>query len=128
MNHSMRTFLFACAFAACASLALAQYDRPQDEREHRARLIERVLGDLDQARDNGRMDEGARSHLNQASRDLEHFRDNWANGNFDGDRLDDAIHNIDHVIGSDRIDGRDRDALTQDMKELREFREHHEHH
>ncbi len=84
--------------------------------------VSRVLGDLDRARSYRNADGHERKHFENARRDLMRFQDNWMRGKFDRDRLDGAIENIDHLVGSRQIHPRDREILARDLSTLRDFR------
>jgi hypothetical protein len=85
-------------------------------------LVNRVMSDLDQAARHARLDGHEAGHFNEAARSLEEFQSKWARGKFDNRRLDNAIHNLEHLTDADRVHGRDREMLSRDLYDLRQFR------
>jgi hypothetical protein len=81
-----------------------------------------VVQDLNRTAANRRLDEHERKHIDSALRGLEEFDRRLAEGNFDKDRLDHIIENINHLANADRVRGRDRDILLDDLNALRDYR------
>lgn len=85
-------------------------------------LIGRVMSDIDRAASNSWVDDHERKHFYEAGRKLQEFEERAARGNFDNGKLDRAIDNLQHLVNSDQVRGRDRDILYRDVTELRQFR------
>ena len=85
-------------------------------------LIARVLGDLDRAASNARLDRHESKHFDEVARKLQEFEERRAQGKFDTGKLDKAIQNLEHLADADRVSGRDRDMLARDLQDLRQFR------
>ena len=89
--------------------------------DNRHPLIGRVLSDLDRAAGNARFDGRERKHFEEAARQLEQFEDRRMQGKFDNGKIHEAIEELDHLVKSDRVSGRDREILARDREELRQF-------
>lgn len=89
---------------------------------NQAPLMSRVMGDLSRAAANARLDGHERKHFDEVAQNLQEFEGRWAQGKFDGGKLDKAIRNLEHLVNSDRVRGRDRDMLARDVQDLRQFR------
>ena len=103
-------------------LSAALLALPALHAQGRGSLIDQVLSDMDRAANNAYLDSHERDHFNEVARQLQEFDRRAAQGNFDKDRLDKAIENLDHVAHADRVSPRDRDILQQDLASLRSFR------
>jgi hypothetical protein len=85
--------------------------------------VNRAMADLQRAsRGYGYMDHGDRKHVDSAIHNLQRFQANSGSGRFDKDRLDGAISDIQHLVDSNRVNGRDRQVLSNDLAALRAFR------
>jgi hypothetical protein len=117
-----RLLIAVSLLGVAATAALAQDRRyGRDDREqYGPNPVDRALMDLDRARPGARGHE--RDHFNQARRDLEIFRDHWARHDFDKDRLDGAIENLQSLADSRHLHPRDREILGRDADALRDFR------
>ncbi len=109
----MKLFPFFCSATLLLAPAWAQGP---------GSLIGQVLSDIDRAAANAYLDNHERDHFNEVARQLQEFDARAAQGNFDKDRLDKAIENLDHVAHADRVSPQDRDVLQQDLTALRNFR------
>jgi pantothenate synthetase len=85
-------------------------------------MIDQVLSDIDRAANNAYLDNHERDHFNAVARELQEFDRRAGQGNFDKDRLDKAIENLDHIAHADRVSPQDREILQQDLGSLRSFR------
>ncbi len=85
-------------------------------------VIDRVMSDLNRAAARARMDGHESHHFDEVARNLQEFQARWARGKFDTGKLDKAIHNLEHLSEADRVRGRDRGMLAQDLADLRQFR------
>ena len=91
-------------------------------------LIDRVHDDLNRAYGVWHFSGSDRDRLNHAEKQLREFAGKWSQGKFDKSDLDDAIESIQHVLDSNRLPDRDRDALSDDVARLRRMREAYEKH
>jgi hypothetical protein len=80
--------------------------------------VDRAMSDLQRVSRSS----GDRKHVDSAMHNLQRFQANSANGKFDKDRLDGAIEDIQHLVNSNQINPRDRQALNNDLGALRAFR------
>lgn len=122
MRRSAARLLVTVSFLGMAAAALAQdrhYGR-EDYRRYGPNPVDRALVDLDHARAGARGHE--RDHFHQARKDLVIFRDHWARNDFDKDRLDGAIENLQKLADSRHLHPRDREMLQRDADALRDFR------
>jgi hypothetical protein len=85
-------------------------------------LVDRVMSDLDRAVRHAHLDGHELDHFNEVGRSLEEFQSKWARGKFDTGKLDNAIHNLEHLAQADRVRGDDREMLSRDLYDLRQFR------
>jgi hypothetical protein len=63
-----------------------------------------------------------RSRYDNAIRHLSQFQDRYYRGDFDKDRLDQAISDVQNVVDHNPLDGRARSMLWNDLNRLRGFR------
>lgn len=82
-------------------------------------VIGRVLSDLNRANS---ASYGDRKHFERAQQRLYEFQDRWRQGRFDNGKLDKAIEDIQHLVNSNQLRGRDRQILADDLYALRSFR------
>jgi len=84
--------------------------------------VDRALYDLSRIDGNVYVDHHERDHFRHAQEELARFQDRWSQGRFEKGRLDRAIENIQHLVNSRQLRGRDRDLLASDLADLRNFR------
>ncbi len=63
-----------------------------------------------------------RERLDHAMRHLSEFEARYERGHFDRGRLDDAIHDVQHVVDHNPLDSNARRILVDDLARLRAFR------
>jgi hypothetical protein len=63
-----------------------------------------------------------RSRYDNAIRHLSQFQDRYYRGDFDKDRLDEAISDVQNAVDHNPLDGRARSMLWNDLNRLRGFR------
>jgi hypothetical protein len=63
-----------------------------------------------------------RSRYDNAIRHLSQFQNRYSRGDFDKDRLDQAINDVQNVVDHNPLDGRARSMLMNDLGQLRAFR------
>jgi hypothetical protein len=91
-------------------------------------LVDRVHEDLNRAYSAWHVSDSERDRLNHAEKELREFADKWSKTQFDKGKLDDAIDAIQHVLDSNKLPGRERDALSDDVERLRRMRTAYERH
>ncbi len=130
MKSLRRSVLLGCIIFAAAN---AQWGGPYGRRgpdrdrgygdyRYGSSPVDRVLSDLSSTRSYRFVDGHERKHMDKAYSSLLRFRDNWARGRFDRDRLDEAIENLDHLAGADQVNPRERRLFARDRDMLRDFR------
>jgi len=113
---------------ACAAVANAQYRDHRYDPDSVSGLIERVHVDLDRAYNAWHVSGGERGRLNHAENELRDFAKKWHRGRFDKGELDDAIAAVQHVLDNNHMNGREREALSEDVGQLRAMREAYDRH
>jgi hypothetical protein len=110
--------------------AQAQYGRPGGpwQPDSVTALVDRVHDDLNRGYGVWHLHGGDRDRLNNAERQLRNFEHDWRRGRFDKGDLDSSISSIQHVLDNNRLSGRERDALWNDVEELRHMREAYDRH
>jgi len=114
---SRRRFALATLFLAGASLVCAQ------GRYGEARgLVSRVQNDLRRAERFTPPSEKEKERFHNAQHHLSEFDEKLSRGQFDKDKLDEAIDDVKNVVENNTLSARDRDVLSRDLGELRELR------
>ena len=130
---SKAVFTMALAAAVLCPAAYAQRDddrRDRDERHDRhdgpygrARdLIGRVQHDLARAQKMAPVAGRQRDRYDNAQRHLSEFDDKLSRGEFDKDKLDTAIDDVNNVFKNNVLSPRSRDDLRDDLADLRSMR------
>jgi len=91
-------------------------------------LINRVHSDLNHGYSVWRLSHGDQDRLTHAEHQLRDFDKKWRRGKFDKGELDESIGAIQHVLDNNHLNGRERDALWDDVTQLRRMREAYDHH
>jgi hypothetical protein len=130
MKRLLVLFVASVSFVTVTGVAQAQFAPPGDRFRPDAvsALIARVHEDLNRGYGIWRLGHGDRGRLNHAEHQLQDFARHWHGGRFDQRHLDEAIGSIQHVVDSNHLSGRERDALWNDVDELRRMRAAYEHH
>jgi hypothetical protein len=63
--------------------------------------------------------------LTRTKQELNELQGKLASGRFDQRQLDDVIAAMSQVVRDNRLSGRDRDALNDDLNRMRDFRSRH---
>lgn len=129
MRRIVNTALITGALVIFGTFAQAQYG-PQGRYEPRSvsGLVNQVHMDLNRAYSGWRFSHDDRRRLNRAEKELYDFAKQWHRDRFDKDELDEAIESIQHVVDSNRMPPRERDALYNDLAQLRGMREAYDRH
>ncbi|HZS09098.1 MAG TPA: hypothetical protein VFD58_29965 [Blastocatellia bacterium] len=123
--HRRRRVLLYLAVMICALAAPAIPSQAQSRRYEQARdLVSRVQQDLRHAADfiQRSKDKDGRERFENAQKHLSEFDRALSKGKFDKDKLDEAIDDLKNVVEHNTLAGEDRDALTQDVRDLRQLR------
>lgn len=130
----MRQFINGCitaaAFIAFGIVLQAQWG-PRGgpyQPDSVSALVNRVHTDLNRGYDAWHLSHGDRDRLTHAEHQLRDFSGHWRQGKFDKGNLDDAIGAIQHVLDNNHLNGRERDALWEDVSQLRRMREAYDRH
>jgi hypothetical protein len=129
--HRLQFFAFVTASVLLSgvSLAYGQFERsPQYDPHAVTALVDQVHSDLNHAYSAWHLSNDERDRLNHAEKQLRDFAHKWEDHKFDKGQLDDAISSIQHVLDNNRLEGRDRDAIDDDVTRLRNMREAYDHH
>jgi len=98
--------------------AQGRYGRARD-------LVSRVQEDLRRAAHFTRGKQKEQERYENAQRHLSQFDRALSKGKFDKEKLDAAIDDLNNVVEHNTLESSDRDALTQDLRDLRELRKTH---
>ena len=128
-------FTMALAAAVLSPTAYAQRDddrRDRDDRHDRREergpygrardLIGRVQRDLTRAQRMAPVAGRQRDRYDNAQRHLSQFDDSLSRGDFDKDKLDVAIDDVNNVVRGNVLSPRSRDDLRSDLADLRSMR------
>ncbi len=130
-NLFKAVFTIALAAAVLSPAAYAQRDdrRGRDDRHQergpygRAReLVGRVQRDLERAQKMAPVAGRQRERYENAQRHLSEFDDRLSRGEFDKDKLDVAIDDVNNVVRGNVLSPRSRDDLRDDLAALRSMR------
>jgi hypothetical protein len=130
MHQIMRVSLMTVALFALGITVQAQWGpaggpwRP----ERVSALIDHVHEDLNHGYAAWRLSGGDRGRLDRAEHQLRDFAKHWESGKFDKDNLDSSIGAIQKTINDNHLNGRERDALWNDVTQLRKMREAYDRH
>ncbi len=129
MRHFVQAFIMTASLVAFAAVAQAQWGRDGAYRpESVSALIDRVHADLNRGYGVWHISHGDRDRLTHAEHQLRDFAKDWRRGKFDKGDLDDSISAIQHVLDNNHLNGRERDALSEDVSQLRRMREAYDRH
>jgi hypothetical protein len=91
----------------------------------RARFFERVRQDLDHVQSVAFSGTDV-DRVVETEHQLDDLQNKMAEGRYDQPELDKTIASLRGVIADNRLSGRDRDMLTDDLNRMRDYRDHHE--
>ena len=130
MFRSLRTtFLISASVLLTGAFAFGQFEnRPEYAPQAVNALVDQVHNDLNRAYTVWHLRNGDRDRLNNAEKQLREFAQKWDRHNFDKGELADAIGAIQHVLDNNRLEGHDRDAISDDVSRLRNMREAYDRH
>jgi hypothetical protein len=133
----MRTLyrsLFTIALSAavlCPLVSAQRRDRDRDRQDRREErgpygrargLVARVMRDLEQAQRMAPVAGRQRERYENAQRHLSQFDRSLERGDFDKDKLDEAIGDVHNVVRNNVLSPRSRDVLRDDLEALRSMR------
>jgi len=96
------------------------------EEHWRVRLFQRVRDDLNEVQSTTFPASSDELRIVRTKEELGELQENMASGRYDERALGDVIAGVQRVIDSNRLSGRDRDMLSDDVSRMRDYREHHE--
>ncbi len=129
MRRFVPAFVMAASLIAFSIVAQAQWGPGGAYRpESVSALIDRVHVDLNHGYAAWHLSHGDRDRLTHAEHQLRDFAKDWRRGKFDKGDLDDSIAAIQHVLDNNHLNGRERDALWEDVTQLRKMREAYDRH
>jgi hypothetical protein len=118
---------FAVALISSGALSATAQDYPQSRFERQESPVNQTIHDLERlARRTGNFDSGReRARYDNAIRHLSQFQNRLYRGDFDRDRLDQGISDVQNVVDHNRLGDRQRNRLWADLSTLRTFRSRH---
>jgi len=127
--HRLLVAVSALAFfAVSVSLAYGQFEKNHYDPASVSGLVDQVHTDLNRAYSSWHLSGGDRDRLNHAEKQLREFAQKWSDHHFDKGQLDDSISSIQHVLDNNKLPGRERDAISDDVTQLRNMREAYDRH
>jgi len=127
--HRLSVAIFGLTFfAVSVSLAYGQFEKQRYDPASVSALVDQVHTDLNRAYSSWHLSGGERDRLNHAEKQLREFAQKWSDHHFDKGQLDDAISSIQHVLDNNKMTGRERDAISDDVTQLRNMREAYDRH
>ena len=88
-------------------------------------MFERVRDDVDHVQSTTFPASRDEFRLVRVKEELGDLQNKLASGQYDERELDEVVHSLRRVVDSNRLSGRDRDMLNEDLGHLREYRDHH---
>jgi hypothetical protein len=138
MKHSFlikSTVVSGLLMFGCAAFAQDR-DRDRDEdRYHQlnrdegwwqGHLFQRIREDLDHIKDSTQTISTDEFRLAATQHDLNELQAKMDSHRYDQPELDRVINGVEKVLSNNRMSGRDRELLTDDLRRLRDFRDHHD--
>jgi hypothetical protein len=95
------------------------------EQGWRMRFFDRVRDDLNRIQAKAFTDNDD-YRIERTKQELTDLQSKLAAGKYDEPELDSVIGALGKVVADNRLGGRDRDVLNDDLTRLRDYREHHE--
>jgi hypothetical protein len=92
----------------------------------RQRFFQHVREDLEHVRSVTFPIGADQYRLARTLQELDELQDKFARRFYDERELNEVIESLDRVLRDNRLSGRDRDVLSEDLNRMREFRERHE--
>src|SRR6185312_11396335 len=89
-------------------------------------LFQRVREDVEHLQHTTFPFSGDQSRLSRTIFELNELQGKMAQGRYDEHELSDVMDALVSVLRNNRLSGRDRDILTDDLDRMRQFREHHD--
>ena len=96
--------------------------------ERYAGPVERTIEDVQAVAEHNRAYSGReRERYDNALRHLSQFQESMRGRDFDKDKLDEAIEDVQNVVDHNPLDGRARNVLRRDLGALRSLRSRYDH-
>ena len=107
-----------------------RYHRDRDDYyrgdQWRARMFDRVRDDLNHVQTTWFSAGGDQYRLDKAKQELNELQTAMMEHRYNERALDDVISAVQRVVSDNRLSGRDRQILNDDIGRLHQFREHHD--
>jgi len=139
MKHLLLRTVAGTGLVLFGLTASVQAQRPRDDDSYhrdrddyyrgdqwRARMFEKVRDDLNHVQTTWFGSGGDEYRLAKARQELDELQRAMADHRYDQRALDDVISAIQRVVSDNRLSGRDRDILNDDLSRLRQYRERHD--
>ncbi len=95
--------------------------------EWRGHVFEQVRMDLDHINSAYRAAERERKRLARTREELGDLQEKLEHSRYDGGELNDVVDSIRKSSNDERLSGRDRDVLRDDLARLEDYRANHDH-
>jgi hypothetical protein len=130
MGRILKVTLFSALLMSLAAAVQTQYGPPGGpyRPDRVSALVEKVHTDLNRGYSQWHLSKSDQKRLNKAEERLRDFARDWHQAKFNKGALDDSISDVQHVLDKNRLYGRERDALWNDVERLRNMREAYDRH
>jgi hypothetical protein len=91
----------------------------------RARLFERIRRDVEHVRSETFPGGGDQYRLGRTLQEIDELQAKLGRGRYDEEELDDVMRALREVVRDNRMSGRDREIMADDLERLRDFRARH---
>lgn len=105
---------------------LQERERFFQGKEWRQSLFQRVREDVEHVEHSTTPFTGDRARLSRTIGELNELQEKLRRGRYDERQLGEVMASLRAVVEENRLTGRDRDALTDDLNRLRDFHERHD--
>ena len=139
MKHILLRTIAGTGLMLFGLTASMQAQRPRDDDAYhrdrddyyrgdqwRARMFDRIRDDLNHVQTTvfGSVN-GDEYRLDRAKQELGELQRAYAEHRYDERAVDDVVNALQRVVSDNRLNGRDRDILSDDLARLRQYRERH---
>ena len=133
MRNILRSATAATAFLILAGAAMAQSPDWYEHREERfrgegwrARMFTEIKEDLDHVQAKTFPVGRDEFRLVRTKQELDQLQGDLAAHRYTEAKLDEVIGTLQKVVADNRMSGKDREILNDDLQRLRDYRAHHE--
>lgn len=138
MRHVLLQTIAGTGLMLFGLTASMQAQRPRDDDSYhrdrddyyrgdqwRAHFFQKVRDDLNHVQSNWFTNGGDQYRIARAKEELNELQNDYAEHRYNEHEVDDVIGTLQRVVSDNRLSGRDRDILNDDLNRIREFRERH---